>query len=146
MTINDYLKATALNVILVLAGAVIWPGITESGRFWSWSVYAQNVAPPRVPAKVDPPAAIPPPKDPAYEYIQPTISAGAALFGTVLAHQIATDGVYASDYNLLKLHENTLALLVSKGIAKTYEVNQLVAASRSNKPLRAEPPPPGPKK
>ena len=132
MDIKNYSKATGLNMLMLAIGALLGPIVVHSDKIFNSTVHAQN-SQKGAATKNDPPVAA---LDPNIEYIEPSLSTGAALFGTVLAHRVACDLVIANDIDILKLHEGELNLLVSRGYIKAFEARQLIANSKVSKPLR----------
>jgi hypothetical protein len=91
--------------------------------------------------KVDRAPATPAPQsaacdDAKFECVTPGISSGTAAFGTLLSNRIAADNLTVNGYDLLKLQENTLRLIVRKTGATGEEVQKAVDDSRSARPLR----------
>ena len=118
---KTYLKITVLNLLILAAG--IWIGINFFPSA-TRTVYAQE------------------PED-----ITPSITAGSAAFGTLLAGRLAADEIAIKGIDVGKLQENLLNLLASKPLLMTRaEVQSVVERSRV-RPLRMkspEPPKPQP--
>jgi len=74
------------------------------------------------------------------EEVSPSISAGSAAFGTLLAGRLAADQVTVQGIDLVKLHLNTLNLLASKPIFTAAEIQAVIANSRADKILQMKQP------
>jgi hypothetical protein len=138
MDLRTYAKASAINLAFLLAGALIGPVVTHPHNLFQGVVHAQaptKDGPNKPLAKVEPQA----PPDNA-EYVSPGITTGVAAFYQVLAHQAAFDQVMVQGIDLLKLQENTLNLLRTRGIPNA-ELQKVVDDSRVPKPLKIKPQP-----
>jgi hypothetical protein len=119
MDAKTYLKISGLNLVFVLFGVAV-------------GMYIQSDRDARVVHAQD-----------SFESVSPTITAGSMGVGTLLAGRIAGDQITSHGIDLLKLDENLMNYLGSRGIGTTAGWNGVVADSKVPKPLRmAEPQPP----
>ncbi len=135
MNVGTYVKVSAINLGFLFAGMLLGPVVVRSD-YWLGVVHAQST--PKAAAKADSTPA----RDPNAEYVQPTISAGAALFGTLISHRVATDMAVVNDFDLLKLHENTFKALAAHGTISPTEIQQIINSSKIARPIRIEQRPP----
>jgi hypothetical protein len=103
------------------------------------SVHAQDKAP-KSTAKIEGAAASLP--DGNYEYVTPSISAGSAAFETLIAHRVASDQLMVNGYDLLKLEDSILGVLISNRMLTPEQARKLAEDTKVPKPLRLQPPPP----
>jgi hypothetical protein len=75
-----------------------------------------------------------------FECVSPGLTTGSAAFNQVLAHQLAADQVMVQGIDLLKMDENILNLLRTKG-ATLAEIQKVVDDAKVPKPLRLRPQP-----
>jgi hypothetical protein len=128
MDASNYIKVSVINLCFLVAGIIISPAVRNAAL-----VYAQtnnNAA-----SKL----TTPPPLDPNFEYVSPQISGQSAAFETLISHRLATDQLMANGYDVLKLENNTLTMLVSQGRLTPDQARQIADASKVEKPLRLQP-------
>lgn len=143
METGTYLKASAVNLLFLVAGLLISPAIVHTERFFAWTVQAQSKEKGTA-SKVDQTAssATPAPvkECEGYECLTASISTGTAAFHTILAHRIASDHLMVNGYDPMKLTDGILVSLQVKGILTRAELERIVSNAKVPKPLRLQPP------
>jgi hypothetical protein len=134
---NGHIKSSLINLAFLVAGALIGPLSVHTDSLLSVVVHAQEKEKDHPAAKADP--APVQPRDPNVEYVQPVMSAGSALFGTLMAHRVAADTVIVNDLDLVKLLDTMVNILGTKGTLTAVDLRQITTAARLSKPLRVEP-------
>jgi hypothetical protein len=137
MDANGHIKSSLINLVFLVAGALIGPLSVHTDSLLSGVVHAQGKEKDRPAMKADPTPAQP--RDPNVEYVQPVMSAGSALFGTLMAHRVAADAVIVNDFDLVKLLDAMVNILGTKGTLTAAEIRQISTAGKLSKPLRLEP-------
>ena len=141
MDAKTYLKISAINLTFLLAGVLIgamfMSGVIAVHAQGKESIPTHDT----VTTRVDRAPTTPAPQsaacdDAKFECVSPGISSGTAAFGTLLANRIAADSLTVNGYDLLKLQENTLRLIMRKTGATVEEIQKAIDDSRSTKPLR----------
>lgn len=132
MNLKVYFKVSAINATLLATGFLL--GTVAPRGASTTVVRAQSQH-----AGVSQP-------QPQFEDISPTITAGSAGFGTLLAGRIAADKIMVQGVDIAKLQENLLNLLASKpGVFSQAEVQSVIDRARADRPLRIKiPEPPKP--
>lgn len=77
---------------------------------------------------------------PEVEEISPGLTTGAIGVHTLLAGRIATDSIMVKGIDLIKLHENTLNLLLRRKYVTISELNTVLEQSRAKTILKMKVP------
>lgn len=83
------------------------------------------------------------------ECVSPIMTVGSAGIGTLLANRIAADQLAVNGYDVLKLENNILNVMISKNLLTPDQAHKMAEDSRPDKLLRFQapnPPPLPPKK
>jgi hypothetical protein len=132
MDAKTYLKISAINLLFLLIGIILGVTIVK----YSGPVYAQDKG---SAAKAGSPTGKPP-EDPNAEYLSPSVTLSSPVVANVfLANRIACDRLQVNSFDLLKLNDAMLSLLVKHGIASPAEVQDIVQAGKADRPLRLRP-------
>jgi hypothetical protein len=129
MNARLYLKVSAINLCFLLAGILVWQVVSAN----TWQLHAAHAQ--DQPASRNASAA--PSTD--FEYVTPSITYGVGGFNQVIARQVAADEIMAQGVDLLKLHEATLNLLITKKVATVGEVQRVINGAKVERPLRIRP-------
>ena len=133
MDAKTYLKISGLNLAFLVAGALIGPLVVNSAGVVA---HAQETT--KSAAKADTPkeTAKPPAEDPNFEYVSPNMSGGVIAANIFVGNRVVCDRLVVNGYEPLKLNDGILAALQSKGVLNAMEVQRIVAAAKTEKPIR----------
>jgi hypothetical protein len=135
MDIKVYAKVTALNLLLLVAGASLYPSAVYTRTAFTQVVHAQSKEKDKPLAKPEAPAL-----DPNAEYVSPSISLGGPVVtNTLLANKIACDKFQVGGFDLLRMNDAFLNRLIQKGQLTVPEAEAIVAAGKADRPLRIKP-------
>jgi hypothetical protein len=132
MDAKTYLKISAINLLFLLIGVIL--GVTTVK--YSGPVYAQD----KSSAAKAGSATGKPPEDPNAEYVGPALTLSSPVVTNVfLANRIACDRLQVNSFDVMKLNDAILNLLVKHGIASPADIQDIVQAGKADRPLRLRP-------